>query len=147
MRTAVVFIALMSAAVAVSSCGSKSGSAGETQNQPAVKSEVSIPQITSQSMDDFLSRGGYVFLEFGGKSCVPCKEMQPILRRLQSEHADVRVGIIYNEDSPELLERWSIQLIPTQIVLGPDKKEITRHVGLWEYDEIMLELRGKGVVR
>ncbi len=108
---------------------------------------VVIPVLTKDDFEAHLAQGGISFLEFGGKSCKPCREMQPILRRLKAEHPDIRVAQIYNEDAPELLEQWSIQLIPTQVVLGPDRREITRHVGLWEYDEILSELRSKGVLQ
>lgn len=106
----------------------------------------SIRELTNESFAGRIASGGYHFVEFGGKRCIPCRQMQPILRDLARNHAPLRVSIVYMENSPELLEEWRIQLVPTQVVIGPGGKEITRHVGFWAYGDILAELKKRGIV-
>ena len=152
MKTTLCLILI--ALLPLASCTKNRDDAGKEEQSSSTQSpakvnpdNIVIPQLTKDNFDAHISQGKFSFLEFGGKSCTPCKKMQPILRQLQATFPDVRVGLIYNEDSKELLEQWGIQLIPTQIVLGADKKEITRHVGLWEYDDLVTELKAKGVIQ
>ncbi|MBL0173667.1 MAG: thioredoxin family protein [Ignavibacteria bacterium] len=107
------------------------------QQQTPAASATAVPELTASTIDAAIASGSYTFLEFGGKSCKPCKQMQPILRDLRARYPKLTVGNIYMENSRDLLEKWKIQLIPTQVLLGPDKKEIMRHVGLWEMKDIL----------
>ena len=55
------------------------------------------------------------------------------------------IGNIYMENSRDLLNAWKIQLIPTQVLLDRDRKEITRHVGVWELKDILAEFKKRNI--
>lgn len=120
---------------------------GKGQDPSATSSEAKpLTELTTATFEKGIAGEGFVFLEIGGKSCAACKEMVPVLQKLRATHPDLRVYQIYAENSPELIERFGIQLIPTQIVLGPDRKEVLRHVGKWTFEEIRAALTQKQVL-
>ncbi len=140
LRMSFVVLPLLSFVLILAGCG-------KTQESSATPAgSTAVTELTTATFEKGIAGEGYVFLEVGGKSCAACKEMVPVLQKLKAAHPDLRVYQIYAENAPELVERFGIQLIPTQIVLGPDKKEVLRHVGKWELEEIRAELRKKQVI-
>ncbi len=93
--------------------------------------------LDAQDIDDFLAEGGTALIEFGGKRCVSCLEMRRNLEELQKKKPTLRIGFVYWEDSPELFDRWKIGVIPVQIIFGDDGREIQRHRGVWETEEML----------
>ncbi len=104
-----------------------------------------LPEMTVASLDQALASGAPVLLEFGRLDCPTCKEMQAILLDVRKRYPTLFVGLVYVEHAEELLDAWKVQLLPTQILIGPDRKEIVRHVGLWEFSEIAAVLDANGV--
>jgi thiol-disulfide isomerase/thioredoxin len=78
------------------------------------------------------SRSIPTFLDLGSKVCIPCKLMTPILDSLGKEFKDslkvqfVEVGI---GGDKAMAEKYKVKVIPTQIFLSPDSKELWRHEG------------------
>ena len=116
--------------------------AGAPQGTP---SDIVIPEWNASTFDKALNANGYTFIEFGGKSCKPCKQMQGILKELKSKHPALAIGNVYMENSRDLLNAWKVQLIPTQVILDRNRKEITRHVGLWELKDILAEFKKRNI--
>ena len=88
------------------------------------------------SFEAFLREGGPSLVEFGGKRCLPCMEMRGILEEIGAERPDLRLGIVFWEDDPELFAKWNVPLIPAQIVFD-GTREVTRHRGSWERDSVL----------
>lgn len=85
-------------------------------------------------------------LDFGRGICIPCKQMKPILEELMKEYqgkAIIRIIDIDNE--PELTQKSRIRLIPTQIFIDSDGKEIYRHEGFMEKAALIEKLKELGV--
>lgn len=93
--------------------------------------------LDAQGIDAFLAASGTALIEFGGKRCVSCLEMRHNLEELQKKKPTLRIGFVYWEDSPELFERWKIGVIPVQIIFGDDGREMKRHRGVWETEEML----------
>jgi thioredoxin 1 len=104
-----------------------------------------IPEWNASTFNKSLNANGYTFIEFGGKSCKPCKQMQGILKELKAKHPALAIGNVYMENSRDLLNAWKVQLIPTQVILDRNRKEITRHVGLWELKDILAEFKKRNI--
>ncbi|OGS36812.1 MAG: hypothetical protein A2293_04060 [Elusimicrobia bacterium RIFOXYB2_FULL_49_7] len=72
------------------------------------------------------------FLELGSKTCIPCRLMAPIVERLKVDFKNdfttrfVEVGI---GGDKTLAEKFDIKVIPTQIFLDENDKELWRHEG------------------
>ena len=72
-------------------------------------------------------------LDFSASYCGPCQQMLPILQRM--EHSGFPVRQIDITKEPELAKRFSVDRIPT-LVLMVEGKEVERFVGLRSEDEL-----------
>jgi thioredoxin 1 len=116
-----------------------------SQSQPpifAVKGEV---LVTSRLDVDF-SKYQMTFLELGADRCIPCKQMQPIMKEIAAAFPD-RVQVIFYDvwKDPAPAEKYRVQLIPTQVFLDQKGQEIARHVGLFPKAEILELLKKHGI--
>jgi len=84
--------------------------------------------------------------EFGRGTCIPCKEMKPILEKLAVEYQDsLNVSIVSVDEYRELSNYLRIIAIPTQIGFDSSGKEIFRHVGFWPKNQIIAQLSKLGI--
>lgn len=87
-------------------------------------------------------------LDLGSTSCVPCKQMQPILTELAQEYkgkVEVVVVDVYEEEG--VTQRYGVKLIPTQIFFDGQGKEVFRHVGFYPKQDIVSKFRELGFVK
>jgi thioredoxin 1 len=85
-------------------------------------------------------------LDLGSVSCIPCKMMAPILEELKEKYAgrlDVQFIDVWKD--PDAGRQYGIKLIPTQIFLAPDGKELWRHEGFLGKEEILAKWKELGV--
>ncbi len=76
-------------------------------------------------------------LDFGANKCIPCKKMAPILQELSEEYKGrVVIKIIEIYEERELTRANQIQLIPTQIFFDAKNKEVYRHMGFMDKEQI-----------
>jgi len=94
------------------------------------------------------TRGIPKLVDLGSKSCIPCKEMAPILDELSRQYAGrfdvefIDVGLRQNQ---EPAQRYGIRLIPTQIFFDKDGNELWRHEGFLGKVEILAKWRELGI--
>jgi len=122
---------------------SQAGPAGQPQPPIfAVKGEV----LVTNRLDIDFSKYQVTFLELGADRCIPCKQMQPIMREIAAAFPD-RVQVIFYDvwKDPAPAEKYRIQLIPTQVFLDQKGQEIARHVGLFPKAEILELLKKHGI--
>jgi thioredoxin 1 len=122
-----------------------SASALAIQSEPpifAVKGEV----LTTNRLDVDFSKYQVTFLELGADRCIPCKQMQPIMKEIAAMFPD-RVQVIFYDvwKDPKPAMKYRVQLIPTQVFLDQKGQEIARHVGLFPKDEILPLLKKHGI--
>ena len=107
-----------------------------------------VPASSSKtvSLKEALSNGKPTLAEFGASTCIPCKEMKPILENLAVEYeGKLNVVIVEVYEQMELTRYYKIMTIPTQIVFDSNGKEITRHIGLWPKAQIVTQLKKMGI--
>lgn len=108
----------------------------------------STASLNSATFTKVLTNGRYSLIEFGGRRCIPCRQMQPILTDLNTNHASsVNIFNVYVDEERDLSRNYRISLIPTQIIFDRTGKEITRHVGYWEKENLIAELRKLQIVK
>lgn len=81
-------------------------------------------------------------VDLGSTTCIPCKKMAPILEELKTELAG-KVGVEFidiNADAAAA-DRYKINIIPTQLFLDRDGKEVFRHEGFYPKADILAKLR------
>jgi len=104
------------------------------------------PSRTRASLEQALSNGKPTLAELGSVSCIPCKQMKPILEQLAVDYKDrLNVVIIDIYDQPKVGQQYKVMAIPTQVVFDSSGKEVARHVGLWPREQIEAELNKLGI--
>ena len=136
-------IALALIVIAGSSGLAANSSADQTQPPIwAVKGEV----LVTNRLDIDFSKYVVTFIELGADRCIPCKQMQPIMKEIAQTFPD-RVQVIFYDvwKDPEPARKYKIQLIPTQVFVDQKGEEIFRHVGLFPKEEILELLKKHGI--
>jgi thioredoxin 1 len=88
------------------------------------------------------------FVELGSDKCIPCKQMQPILKSVESKYGSQLKVIFYDvwtKEQKKYAEKYKIKLIPTQVFLDENGKEFFRHEGFYPEEEIDKLLKSKGL--
>ncbi len=112
------------------------------------QSQTSITERPAVSDSNFLQAQPQKLpklIELGADKCIPCKAMKPILDELTTEYKgklDVMFHDVWQE--PAYAEKYAIEIIPTQIFLGPDDKELFRHQGFFAKEEILTKWKELG---
>lgn len=100
---------------------------------------------TDEEFKKALTSGRPLLVDFGANSCVPCRQMRPILKELEKEYtgkAGVLVIDVYKFQN--LAREYRIQLIPTLIFFDAKGKEVFRQQGAMEKDKIIAKLKEVG---
>ena len=88
------------------------------------------------------------FIELGSVKCIPCKQMQPVMKAIEAKYGEQVKVTFYDVWTPEqkpFAKKYGIKLIPTQIFLDEKGKEFFRHEGFYPEKEIDKLLQGKGI--
>lgn len=89
------------------------------------------------------------FIELGSVNCIPCRKMQPVMKRIEEKYGNQIKVIFYDVWKPEqrhYAQKYHIRLIPTQIFLNKEGQEIFRHEGFFPESEIDEFLQSQGLV-
>jgi thioredoxin 1 len=85
-------------------------------------------------------------VDLGSTTCIPCKMMAPILDELGREYAGrMRVEFINVNENPDAAKPFGIKLIPTQVFIDANGKELWRHEGFISKQDILAKWRELGV--
>ena len=89
------------------------------------------------------------FIELGSVNCIPCKQMQPVMKSIEEKYGEQVKVIFYDvwkADQKQYAQKYGIRLIPTQVFLDEEGKEFHRHEGFYPEEEIDKLLKIKGLV-
>jgi len=87
------------------------------------------------------------FVELGSVNCIPCKQMQPVMKAIEEKYAG-KVKVFYDVWTPSgspYAQQYRIRVIPTQVFLDENSKEFFRHEGFFPLAEIEKLLKEKGI--
>jgi thioredoxin 1 len=88
------------------------------------------------------------FVELGSVNCIPCKQMQPVMKAIEKNYAGQIKVIFYDvwkDDQKKYAKKYGIKLIPTQIFLDDGGNEFHRHEGFYPEGEIDKILQKRGL--
>lgn len=126
MKTLLILAAVL--LLSITSCKSKQDNTTNT----ADSKEVSNAKVT--------------FVELGSVNCIPCKQMQPVMKSIEEKYkGQVKVVFydVWKDKAPA--QKYGIQLIPTQVFLDENGKEFFRHEGFYPEEEIDKLMESKGL--
>jgi len=105
----------------------------------------SPPTDTSEELKKALTSGKPVLVDFGANSCLPCRQIRPLLKEIRQEFtgkAQVLVLDVYQ--NKEVAGEYRVQVIPTLIFFDKSGKEVFRHIGPWDKASIVGKLKEAG---
>jgi len=111
----------------------------------------SIGNNKNSSDENIVNQAGsakVTFVELGSVNCIPCKQMQPIMKSIEEKYGEQVKVIFYDvwkEDQKKYAQQYGIKLITTQVFLDVNGKEFHRHEGFYPEAEIDKILQGKGL--
>jgi thioredoxin 1 len=102
---------------------------------------------TTLSLEEALASGIPALAEFGLGTCIPCRQMKPVLEQLAEDYEGrLKVVIVSVDERNDLARQYGITLIPTQVVFDGDGNEVSRHVGFWPSSEIISALEEMALI-
>jgi thioredoxin 1 len=86
-------------------------------------------------------------VDLGADKCIPCKMMAPILDDLKKTYVGkLEVEFIDVWKNSAAGEQYGIRVIPTQIFIGADGKELFRHEGFFSKEDILAKWKEFGLI-
>jgi thioredoxin 1 len=86
------------------------------------------------------------FLNFGADRCIPCKQMVPVREAIAAEYAgQVQVGFIDVWADRDAGRAHGVRVIPTQLILDAEGRELFRHEGYWPKEQVLAQFAALGI--
>jgi thioredoxin 1 len=105
-----------------------------------------FPSAKDATVQQALSSGKPTVIDFGARTCIPCKKMAPILESLSGEYkGKASVLFIDVREDQAAAQKFGVQMIPTQIFFNAQGKEVKRHMGFLDKQGLLKELKTAGL--
>jgi thioredoxin 1 len=117
-------------------------------NQERLKKIAAKPpeMDTEEDLKQALTSGKPVLVDFGANSCVPCRQMRPILKEIGTEYSEkAKIVVIDVYKYQKLAQEYKILMLPTLVFFDPKGKEAFRNVGPLEKEKIIAKLKEIGM--
>ena len=117
-------------------------------NQERLKKIAAKPpeMDTEEDLKQALTSGKPVLVDFGANSCVPCRQMRPILKEIGTEYSGkAKIVVIDVYKYQNLAREYKILMLPTLVFFDPKGKETFRNVGPLEKEKIIAKLKEIGM--
>lgn len=104
-----------------------------------------INRANDSASADNIKTDKIYFIELGSDGCKPCRMMRPVMEKVAENYKDKVEVIFYDVNTVQggpKAQEYGIRVIPTQIFLDAEKKEIFRHEGFYPYENIKSLLDG-----
>jgi thioredoxin 1 len=101
---------------------------------------------TEEEFKKALASGKPTLVDFGANSCVPCRQLRPVLKDVRNEYsgkAEILVIDVYKYQN--LAKEHKIMLIPTLVFFDAKGKEVFRHMGVLDKEKIIAKLKEIGM--
>lgn len=130
-------IALAAAVLFVSACsGEPQPNAAPEPTPPA--EPVAEAKAATQPLPQFVN--------LGADRCVPCRKMIPVRKAIAEDYAgQIEVSFIDVWKDRSAGEKYKPRIIPTQILLDAQGKELFRHEGYWPKEAIVAKFQELGI--
>ena len=105
-----------------------------------------LPSASDAEATKALASGWPTVIDLGARTCIPCKQMAPILEELAVTYrGKANVLFIDVREDNAAAKRFAIQMIPTQIFFDAKGIEISRHIGFMDRPDIVKGLQAVGL--
>ena len=137
MKNQIILLLILSMVIGLSALAQSKKSTNKNKTNPVAKDTSAIiakPQVT--------------FIELGSVNCIPCKAMQKIMKAIEEKYGSQIKIVFYDvwkQEQAHYAQEYNIRLIPTQVFLDANGKELMRHEGFFPEKEIDVFLQSKGL--
>jgi thioredoxin 1 len=134
----VILFQLLIIIIMLTACGQSPERAGKSKES----NEISTPDLSGEI------KYKVTFIELGSVRCIPCQQMQPVMKSVETKYGkEVRVIFydVWTEAGKPFGVKYGIEAIPTQVFLDEAGKEYYRHVGFFAEEDLVKILQMKGV--
>lgn len=101
---------------------------------------------TEDDLKKALASGKPVLVDFGANSCLPCRQMRPVLKEVSTEYLEkAKILIIDVYKNQNLAREYKVLMLPTLVFFDSKGKEAFRHVGILEKEKIVAKLKEIGM--
>ena len=108
-------------------------------------SDLKVVNENSSNLDEVTEQLP-LLLELGSHSCIPCKQMMPILKELtESYQGQLKVQFIDVWQDRESAQKYNVRLIPLQIFFDKQGNELFRHEGFFAKEDILAKWKELGI--
>jgi thioredoxin 1 len=100
---------------------------------------------TEEEMKKALSSGKPLLVDFGANSCLPCRQLRPILKEVAKDFAgkaEILVIDVYKYQ--KLATDYKIQALPTLVFFDKKGKEVFRQPGVMNKEQLSAKLKEIG---
>ncbi len=88
------------------------------------------------------------FIELGSVNCIPCKMMQPVMKKAADKYPG-QVKVVFHDvwttQGAPFGRQYKIKAIPTQVFLDKNGNEYARHIGFFDFESVEKVLKQGGV--
>ena len=111
------------------------------------KVTVKPPEMnTEDELKQALTSGKPVLVDFGANSCLPCRQLRPVLKEIAAEHSEkAKILVIDVYKYQNLAREHKVLMLPTLVFFDSKGKETFRNVGLMEKEKIVGKLKEIGM--
>lgn len=100
------------------------------------------PERAPRASTGPLIQGLPTLLEFGRGICPTCRQMEPIIAQIVREYKGrLNVRSVSLDEERELGAKHGINLIPTQVLLDAQGREVARHVGFIVKEDLVSKMK------
>ncbi len=117
-------------------------------NQERLKKiTVNPPEMdTEDDLKKALTSGKPILVDFGANSCLPCRQMRPVLKEVRTEYSEkAKILTIDVYKNQNLAREYKVLMLPTLVFFDSKGKEAFRHVGILEKEKIVTKLKEIGM--
>ena len=102
---------------------------------------------TEEEFKKALTSGKPVLVDFGANSCVPCRQLRPILKEISQENAGKATILVIDVYKYQgLAKDYKVALLPTLVFFDSNGKEVFRQMGIMDKEKIVAKLKEIGMV-
>jgi thioredoxin 1 len=111
------------------------------------KVAVKPPEMnTEEELRQALTSGKPVLVDFGANSCLPCRELRPVLKEIGAEYSEkAKILVIDVYKHQNLAREYKVLMLPTLVFFDSKGKETFRNVGAMEKEKIVGKLKEIGM--
>ncbi len=111
------------------------------------KVAVKPPEMNSEDeLKQALTSGKPVLVDFGANSCLPCRQLRPVLKEISAEYSEkAKILVIDVYKYQNLAREHKVLMLPTLVFFDSKGKETFRNVGSMEKEKIVGKLKEIGM--